>query len=115
MSYCQCQEIELETTKWVNHDLKRYREKGPIKTTAMLLEFLREEGVKGLTLLDIGGGVGVIHHELLKSDVPQAANVEASTAYIKAAKDEAERPDKSAREITECSSLWSITSLADHR
>jgi magnesium-protoporphyrin O-methyltransferase len=91
MSYCQCEAIELETIKWAKLDLKRYRDKGPDKTTAILLNFLKEEGVKGLTLLDIGGGVGAIHHELLKYGMRHAANVEASTAYIEAAKDEAER------------------------
>lgn len=91
MSYCQCEAIELETIKWVKLDLKRYRENGPDKTTAVLLNFLKKEGVNGLTLLDIGGGVGVIHHELLKFGIRHAANVEISTAYIEAAKDEAAR------------------------
>lgn len=97
MSYCQCQGIEQETSGWAKQDLKRYRKKGPDKTTAILLNFLKEEGIDGLTLLDIGGGVGVVHHELLKYGMRQASNVEASTAYIEAAKDEAERQGLSDR------------------
>ena len=42
-------------------------------------------------MLDIGGGVGVIQHELLKAGVSEAVGVDASSAYIKAVGEEAER------------------------
>ncbi len=42
-------------------------------------------------MLDIGGGVGVIQHELLKAGASQAVGVDASSAYIKTVKEEAER------------------------
>jgi len=42
-------------------------------------------------LLDIGGGVGVIQHELLKAGMSEAVGVDASSAYIKAVEEEAER------------------------
>lgn len=35
----------------------------------MLTEAIKEEGIDGLTLLDIGGGVGAIQHELLEAGV----------------------------------------------
>lgn len=41
--------------------------------------------------MDIGGGVGVIQHELLKAGVSAAVGVDASSAYIKAVEEEAER------------------------
>ena len=41
------------------------------------------------TLLDIGGGVGAIHHEMLDAGAVSAVHVDASTAYIDAARDEA--------------------------
>ncbi len=44
-----------------------------------------------MTLLDIGGGVGGIQHALLNSGVVQASNVEASSAYVQAAQEEAIR------------------------
>ncbi len=44
-----------------------------------------------MTLLDIGGGIGAVQHELLGLGVSRATNVEASTAYLDAAKAEAER------------------------
>ncbi len=43
------------------------------------------------TLLDIGGGIGAIQHELLKAGVASAVGVEAATAYIHAVEDEAKR------------------------
>ncbi len=89
---CQCQGIEsLFDRKYVAGELARYRKKGPDKTTRMLLESLKAEGVEGKTLLDIGGGVGAISNELFKAGLLHATNVEASTAYLEAAKDEAER------------------------
>ena len=45
----------------------------------------------GATLLDIGGGIGVIQHELLASGAARATNVEASSAYLAAARGESER------------------------
>jgi len=47
--------------------------------------------VAGKSLLDIGGGVGVIPHELMRAGVTQVTSVEASTAYLAAAREEAER------------------------
>ena len=44
-----------------------------------------------MTLLDIGSGLGDIQHELLHTGVSESYNCEASSAYINACKDEAER------------------------
>jgi 2-polyprenyl-3-methyl-5-hydroxy-6-metoxy-1,4-benzoquinol methylase len=43
-----------------------------------------------MTLLDIGGGVGTIQHALLKKGVTKAVHVDASSAYVRAAQEEAE-------------------------
>ena len=92
MNCCQCQGIETYFNyKSVAKDLKRYRKNGPDKTTRMLVEALKAEDIEGMTLLDIGGGVGAIQHELLKAGASRVINVEASKAYIEAAKEEAER------------------------
>lgn len=95
---CQCQGIETRfNQKRAAQKLKQYRQNGPEKTTRMLIDALKAEEVKGMTLLDIGGGVGAIQHELLQSGVASAMNVEASTAYITAAKEEAESQGHAAR------------------
>ena len=46
-------------------------------------------GVTGATVLDVGGGIGVIDHELLNAGASRAVLVEASPAYVEAARDEA--------------------------
>ena len=75
--------------KTATKELKAYRKKGPNKTTRILIDTLKAEGVEKMTLLDIGGGVGAIQHELLAAGVDSAVNVDASRAYIKVAQDEA--------------------------
>ncbi len=92
MECCQAQGIEeLVDPQVAAKELNRYRRKGPAKTTKLLLEVLKNEGVEGMTLLDIGGGVGAIQHELLKVAVKEATSVDASSSYLEAAQKEAER------------------------
>jgi magnesium-protoporphyrin O-methyltransferase len=57
----------------------------------LLIAALEAAGVEGLTLLDIGGGVGILQHELLKDGAARAVAVDASSAYLQAARQEAER------------------------
>ena len=92
MDSCQCQGIETKfDQKYVAKKLKEYRRKGPKKTTLQLIEALRAEGFNGMTLLDIGGGVGDIQHAMLKLGLSHATDCEASTAYLEACRQEAER------------------------
>ena len=92
MDCCQCQGIESVFDKKVAaKDLKRYRKKGAIGATRTLIEALKAEGLEGLTLIDIGGGIGAIQHELMGAGVASATNVDASSAYVEAAREEAQR------------------------
>lgn len=92
MSCAQCRGIAAQfDAKVAAKDLKRYRRKGPDRTTRMLIEALRQEGMTGMTLLDIGGGVGAISHELLAAGVTRAEQVDAAPAYLAAAREEALR------------------------
>ncbi len=92
MNCCQCQGIEdLFNDELVMRELTAYRAKGPDKTTCMLTDALKEEGVKGFNLLDIGGGVGAVQHELFEAGASQATDVDASKAYLHAAQEEADR------------------------
>jgi SAM-dependent methyltransferase len=72
-------------------DLKRYREKGPDATTRALVDAIVVEGVDGASLLDVGGGIGVVQLELLAAGAAKAAAVDASRAYVETATAEAER------------------------
>ena len=82
MDCCQCKGIEsVFNEREARSHLKAYREDGPAKTTRLLIEALRAQGVEGMTLLDIGGGVGAIQHELLRDGVVRATAVDASSAW----------------------------------
>jgi tRNA1(Val) A37 N6-methylase TrmN6 len=86
----QCIGIEREfDNKLATKELQKYRNEGPIEKTRVLIDALRAEGISGATLLDIGGGIGAIQHELLKAGVSSCINVEVSQAYINAATEEA--------------------------
>lgn len=92
MNCAHCQGVEKQFDKGVaERALREYRSHGPGKTTRLLIEALKAAGIEDLTLLDIGGGVGVISHELLKAGASSAMAVDASSAYLQAAKQEAER------------------------
>lgn len=86
---CGVDEVFGERT--ARRDLRRYRRRGPSKPTRALLEAIEREGIGGATVLDIGGGVGTIQHELLAAGAAWATGVEASPAYVRAAREEAER------------------------
>jgi magnesium-protoporphyrin O-methyltransferase len=98
MSCCQCHGIDTHFHQQrVYKKLIAYRKNGPDATVRILLDALRAAGVSGMTLLDIGGGVGVLQHELLQAGVVSACHVEVSAASIAAAQDEAARLGYSAR------------------
>jgi magnesium-protoporphyrin O-methyltransferase len=75
----------------VAQELKRYREKGPRPTTRMLVDGIVAAGVSSGDLLDIGGGFGGLTLALLDLGATGAIVVDASEAYIAAAREEAAR------------------------
>ena len=83
--------FEAYDEKLAAADLARYRRHGPRPWARTLIEAIKAECVEGATLLDIGGGVGAIQHELLDSGAAKATAVEASSAYLTAARSESER------------------------
>lgn len=92
MDCCKMEGFELNfDQKKAAKKLEKYRKDGPQKTTRILVDALLDHGIKDHTLLDIGGGIGAIQHELLKTGVSGAIDFEASSAYIEACKAEAER------------------------
>lgn len=88
----QCQGIERMFDDGVAaEELAEYQKRGPARTTRILLDALRQAGVEGLTLLDIGGGVGAIQHEMIRAGASHVTHVDASSAYLNTARREAER------------------------
>jgi 2-polyprenyl-3-methyl-5-hydroxy-6-metoxy-1,4-benzoquinol methylase len=89
---CQCQGIEgLFNAREAARSLRGYRRKGPSRSTRILLDALHAAGVEGATLLDIGGGIGAIQLDLLAAGVTSATDVDASSAYLAAAREEGAR------------------------
>ena len=98
MTCSQCKGIEeLFNQEFVDKELARYRSKGPQKTTRMLTQALKAEVIEGFTLLDIGGGLGAVQHELINAGIRFVTSVEASSAYLAVAKTEAQRRGHSER------------------
>lgn len=91
MDCCQCEGLELETRKWAIEDLEAYRAGKLDKTTRMLITALILLGARGRDLLDIGGGIGAIQMRLLAAGATTATSVDASTAYLDVAREEAGR------------------------
>ena len=92
MTCCQCEGIEHEFDEtFARNELKRYRKKGLRKTSQILVDAVHRQMNGAETLLDIGGGVGGIQLELLNRGVGRATSVDASTGFIEAAREEADR------------------------
>ena len=96
---CNCCEItdSAFSESEARSEMKNYRRRGPMKQTKLILEAIRSLGMRNANLLDIGGGIGAIHHELLGDVAREATHVDASSAYLKEAKGEAARRGHSDR------------------
>lgn len=79
-------------------ELKRYRDHGPGATTRLLEDGIARTRDVGGTLLDIGSGTGALAFELLKQGIVRVIGVDASSAFVEAAREEAERQGR-AREV----------------
>src|SRR4029077_1691386 len=60
---------------------RSYRRNGLDATSRRIVELLKEQGVDGLTLLEIGGGIGAVQIELLKAGLARAVSVELTPSY----------------------------------
>lgn len=69
------------TPRLAERAAKRYRDKGIDKTAERMLAFLEQRGIAGLTVLEVGGGVGEMQIELLRRGAARAVNLELSAAY----------------------------------
>jgi len=96
MPGCCCSPFERSADQNFNQkkaaqELKRYREKGPGQTTRLLVDGVAQAGIRGGTVLGIGSGVGGLTLALLERGASSAIAVDASNAYLDAARDEAAR------------------------
>jgi len=90
MDACGCDDFfAIFDGPTAERDRERYRRAGPDATTRMLIEMIRPYGVAGVTVLDVGGGIGVIDQELLKAGAGHAVLVEAAPAFLAVARQKA--------------------------
>ncbi|MBA2382031.1 MAG: methyltransferase domain-containing protein [Chloroflexi bacterium] len=86
---CACSVGNEFGERSARHDLAAYRRRGPERTTKWLIEGLAVGGVDGLTVLDIGAGIGAVHLGLLAAGAVSAVDVDGSPAYVEVARAEA--------------------------
>ncbi len=92
MDCCQCQGIEQQFDKSTAEQAARDYQKGKVsQSTRFLIDAVKSFRLERFALLDIGGGIGVIPHELMEAGAARAVSVEASSAYLDAAVREADR------------------------
>lgn len=65
-------------------ELRSYKKKGLGERAQLLAGFLEGQGLEGLTLLEIGSGMGALHLELLSKGAASAIGIDASSAAIQA-------------------------------
>ena len=75
----------LFSKRTARRDAKRYRRNGLDEMGEEMVDFLRERGVEGASVLEIGGGVGAVQLELLKAGAARTTNLELSPEYEEAA------------------------------
>ena len=101
MTYCHCEAIEYHFDRpFAEARLRRYKREGPHIATQIMVKVLKEQNLVGARLLDIGGGVGTVMHELMPVGIERAILVESSSAYIAVAEAEALR--RGYREAVKC-------------
>jgi len=93
MTACHCDHADRQFDATIaRRDLKRLRRRGPDMVTRRLLDAVKSVPLPPeATLLDVGGGVGAIHHFLLDHGFAHATQVDASSAYLDVAEAEAAR------------------------
>jgi SAM-dependent methyltransferase len=90
MDACGCDDFaSIFDRRTAEKDRDRFQRNGPDRSTRILLDMIRPHVGRGATVLDVGGGIGIIDHELLRSGAGHATLVEGSPAYIDVARQEA--------------------------
>lgn len=73
------------TRRGAERALRRYRRRGLDKLSAKIAKVVKERGVAGSTVLEVGGGIGALDVELIQAGAERAINVELSPEYEGAA------------------------------
>jgi magnesium-protoporphyrin O-methyltransferase len=71
--------------KRAQSEARRYRRRGLDRTSRRIAELLKQQGIVGRTLLEVGGGIGATQIELLRAGITRAVNIELTPTYEEAA------------------------------
>ena len=107
---------QIFSEKNARGEAKRYRRKGLDGTSRRIADLLKERGVEGKSLLEVGGGIGAIQIELLKAGIARAINVELTPTYEEAADQlvrEAGVADRVERKVTDFAEAVPDVDVAD--
>jgi magnesium-protoporphyrin O-methyltransferase len=97
-------------------EARRYRRRGLDPTSRRIAELLKEHGIVGRTLLEVGGGIGAIQIELLRAGMTRALNIELTPTYEEAAQSllrEAGLEDRVERRIMDFAEATDAVEAAD--
>lgn len=72
-------------------EAKAYLKKGLDQPGRAIADAIKEHGIAGASVLEIGGGAGGLHLELLKAGASRAVDLDLSPAYLEAARQNAEQ------------------------
>jgi cyclopropane fatty-acyl-phospholipid synthase-like methyltransferase len=72
---------EMFSQRFARRTAARYRRRGLGRAAGAIVSFLTERGIDGATVLEVGGGVGYLHIELLRRGAAKATNLEIATNY----------------------------------
>jgi magnesium-protoporphyrin O-methyltransferase len=67
--------------RFARRQSRRYRRRGLTPAAREIVEFAAAQGIAGATVLEIGGGVGHLHVELLRRGASRVTNLEISENY----------------------------------
>ena len=76
---------QIFSEREARNQARTYRRSGLDATSRRIVDLLKDEGVEGLTLLEVGGGIGAIQIELLKAGLARAVCVELTPTYEESA------------------------------
>lgn len=80
--YCEPEGYDATfSDRFARRMARRYRRRGLSRPARAIVAFLTDRGIDGVSILEIGGGVGELHVELLRRGAAKATNLEISTSY----------------------------------
>ncbi|MGH3508241.1 MAG: class I SAM-dependent methyltransferase [Nocardioidaceae bacterium] len=88
---------ETFSDRFARRIARRYRRRGLSRPERAIADFLTARGIDGASILEIGGGVGELHVELLGRGAATATNLEISPNYEAEATQLLERTGMAAR------------------